>query len=85
MRQVFQPHAFARRGDGARVEIMNTDGRLVINDPVPITSGQLQTAGLAFGGSVVALGVLGTGVYARLRRSRRIFDENIGIDPSGME
>ncbi len=75
----------ARRGDGARVEIMNTDGRLVINDPVPITSGQLQTAGLAFGGSVVALGVLGTGVYARLRRSRRIFDENMGIDPSGMQ
>jgi len=75
----------ARRGDGARVEVLNTDGRLVVNDPVPVTSGQFQTAGFAFGGSVVVLGLLGGGVYARLRRSRRIFDENIGIDSSSIE
>jgi chromosome segregation ATPase len=75
----------ARRGDGARVDIVNTDGRLVVNDPVPVTRGQFQTAGLAFGGSVVVLGLLGSGVYARLRRSRRIFDENIGIDSSSID
>jgi hypothetical protein len=74
----------ARRGDGARVDVLNTDGRLVVNDPVPVTGGQFQTAGLAFGGSIIALGLLGGGVYARLRRSRRIFDENIGIDSSSM-
>ena len=75
----------ARRGDGARVDIVTSDGRLVANDPVPVTSGQFQTAGLAFGGSVVVLGLLGSGIYARLRRSRRIFDENIGIDSSNLE
>lgn len=74
----------ARRGDGARVDIVTSDGRLVVNDPVPVTSGQFQTAGLAFGGSVVVIGLLGGGVYARLRRSRRIFDENIGIDSSNI-
>jgi hypothetical protein len=74
----------ARRGDGARVDVINTDGRLVVNDPVPVTGGQFQTAGLAFGGSIIALGLLGGGVYALLRRSRRIFDENIGIDSSSM-
>ena len=75
----------ARRGDGARVDIVTSDGRMVTNDPIPVSSGQFQTAGLAFGGSVAALGLLGAGVYARLRRSRRIFDENIGIDSSSID
>ncbi len=75
----------ARRGDGARVDIVTSDGSIVTNDPIPVSSGQFQTAGLAFGGSVAALGLFGAGVYAMLRRSRRIFDENIGIDSSSID
>ena len=69
-----------RRGDGARAEVLPSDGRLVTLDPVPVTSSQVRTAGMIFGGSAAALGLLGFGVYSRLRRSKRLFDRDVGLE-----
>lgn len=69
-----------RRGDGARVDVQTSDGRIATLAPVPVTGRQMQYAGMVFGGSAGVLGLFGAAVYARLRRSRRLFDENLGID-----
>ena len=69
-----------RRGDGARAEVLPSHGRLVTLDPVPVTIGQVRTAGMVFGGSAAALGLLGFGVYSRLRRSKRLFDRDVGLE-----
>ena len=70
----------ARRGDGARAEVLPSDGRLVTSDPIPVTSTQVRTAGMVFGGSAAVLGLLGFGVYSRLRRSKRLFDRDVGLE-----
>ena len=69
-----------RRGDSARAEVIPSDGRLVSMEPIPVTGQQVQTAGFVFGGSVVGIGLLGAGIYSRLRRSKRLFDQNMGLD-----
>jgi chromosome segregation ATPase len=69
-----------RRGDGARVDVLTHDGRIASLAPVPVTSTQIQYAGMVFGGSLGLLGLMGAAVYSRLSRSRRLFDENLGID-----
>ena len=74
----------ARRGDGARVDVQTRDGRIASLDPVPVTSSQIQYAGMAFGGSLGLIVLLGAVVYNRLSRSRRLFDENLGIEEAEM-
>jgi chromosome segregation ATPase len=71
-----------RRGDSARAEVLPSDGRLVTLDPIPVTGSQIQNAGFVFGGSVGVIGLLGAGIYSRLRRSKRLFDENMGLEDS---
>ena len=71
-----------RRGDSARAEVLPSDGRLVTLDPIPVTGTQIQNAGFVFGGSVGVIGLLGAGIYSRLRRSKRLFDENMGLEDS---
>ncbi|MEC8819152.1 MAG: hypothetical protein VXX30_08670, partial [Planctomycetota bacterium] len=70
----------SRRGDGARAEVLPSDGRLATLEPIPVTSHQVRTAGMFFGGSTAVLGLLGFGVYSRLRRSRRLFDRDLGLE-----
>ena len=74
----------ARRGDGARVDVQTRDGRIASLDPVPVTSSQIQYAGMAFGGSLGLIVLLGAVIYSRLSRSRRLFDENLGIEEAEM-
>ena len=69
-----------RRGDSARAEVIPSDGRLITMEPIPVTGQQIQTAGFVFGGSVVGIGLLGAGIYSRLRRSKRLFDQNMGLE-----
>ncbi|MAJ47986.1 MAG: hypothetical protein CBC35_12085 [Planctomycetes bacterium TMED75] len=71
-----------RRGDSARAEVLPSDGRLVTLDPIPVTGAQIQNAGFVFGGSVGVISLLGAGIYSRLRRSKRLFDENMGLEDS---
>ena len=73
-----------RRGDGGRMNVMTSHGRVVTLDPAPVTTEQLQQAGMVFGGSLGLVGLLGAAVYARLSRTRRIFDENLGLDEDGL-
>ena len=73
-----------RRGDGARVDVLTHDGRIASLAPVPVTATQVQYAGMVFGGSLGLLGLMGAAVYSRLSRSRRLFDENLGIDETEM-
>jgi chromosome segregation ATPase len=73
-----------RRGDGARVDVLTHDGRIASLAPVPVTSSQVQYAGMVFGGSLGLIGLMGAAVYSRLSRTRRLFDENLGIDETEM-
>ena len=75
----------SRRGDGARVEVLNRGGKIVTLDHVPISSNQVQNAGIVFGGSLLGIGLFGAAIYSRLSRSRRIFDENVGFDEDELD
>lgn len=75
----------SRRGDGARVEVLPRDGELVTLDTIPISSRQVQNAGIVFGSTALGIGLFGAAIYSRLSRSRRIFDENVGFEEEDLD